>query len=218
MPSILNTRERRVLRYLNKYGFSDIKLTIYLMNIKSSLDQVVSLEQHLIDTVRPNLNVDLVASGSGYHEPMAQEIKEKLRKQRGTPIYIYDGEKFTLLHVFYSKQYMYDTIGISHKTLNNCLYLGVLYLDSLFLSLDTIETDNVNLLTLEQIKALVTSKRELHKLKHPAAKAIHAEFKDDANKNLEFDSLNGLARHLKGDREVIREYLQGIKSGYYRGK
>jgi hypothetical protein len=27
-----------------------------------------------------------------------------------------------------------------------------------------------------------------------------------------------LANHLKGDRQVIREYLKGNKSSYYRGK
>jgi group I intron endonuclease len=64
MPSILKTKARRVLRYLNKYGFSNIKLTIYIMNEKSSLDQVVELEQHFIDSLKPNLNVDLVASSS----------------------------------------------------------------------------------------------------------------------------------------------------------
>ena len=35
---------------------------------------------------------------------------------------------------------------------------------------------------------------------------------------MEFDSLNSLAKHLKGDRQVVRGYLRGIKSGYYRGK
>nr|YP_005351177.1 orf966 [Peltigera malacea]AEK48305.1 orf966 [Peltigera malacea] len=218
MPSILNTKARRVVRHLNKHGFSDIKLTIYLMDIKSSLDQVVSLEQHFIDTLNPSLNVDLVASSSGYHEAMAQEIRKKLRKQRGTPVYIYEAESFTLLHIFDSKQYMYNTISIHHKTLHDCIDLGVLYLDSFFLSLDLLETENVYMLNLDQIKALVKTKRELHKLKHPASKAIFAEFKNDASKNLEFYSLNGLAKHLKGDRKVIREYIQGIKSGYYRGK
>ncbi len=65
MPSILNTKARRVLRYLNKYGISNIKLTIYIMDIESSLDQVVALEQHFIDTLKPNLNVDLFAASSG---------------------------------------------------------------------------------------------------------------------------------------------------------
>jgi hypothetical protein len=58
MPSILKTKARRVLRYFNKYGFTNIKLTIYIM------DNSVSLEQHFIDSYKPNLNVDLVASSS----------------------------------------------------------------------------------------------------------------------------------------------------------
>uniref|UniRef100_UPI0028D54682 hypothetical protein n=1 Tax=Peltigera ponojensis TaxID=162004 RepID=UPI0028D54682 len=220
MPSILNTKARKVLRHLNKHGFSDIKLIIYIMDIKSSLDQVVSLQQHVIDTLNPSINVDLVASSSGYHQPVAQEIGKKLRKQTGTRVYIYEAERFTLLHIFDSKQYMYNTISIHHKTLHDCIDLGVLYLDSFFLSLDLLETEteNVYMLNLDQIKALVKTKRELHKLKQPASKAIFAEFKNDASKNLEFDSLNGLAKHLKGNCKVIREYIQGIKPGYYRGK
>ena len=218
MPSILNTKARRVLRYLNKYGFNNIKLTIYIMDVGSSLDQVVALEQHFIDTLKPNLNVDLVASSSGYHDPMSQELRDKLRKERGTPIYIYDSFTLNLLHIFESKQEMYSSINIHHKSLNDCLDLGTLYLDNFFLSLDLLETVSSNLLTLDELKTLVISKRDLYKIKHPAAKGIHAEFKHDASKNLKFDSLNSLAKHLKGDRQVIRDYLKGSKSGYYRGK
>lgn len=96
MPSILKTKSRRVLRYLNKYGFNNLKLTIYIMDDNSTLDEVVSLEQHFIDTLNANLNVDPVASSSGYHVPMHIEIREKLRKERGTPIYIYNSEDFSL--------------------------------------------------------------------------------------------------------------------------
>lgn len=218
MPSILNTKARRVLRYLNKYGFSNIKLTIYIMDIKSSLDEVVALEQHFIDTLKPNLNVDLVAASSGHHEPMSQEIRDKLRKERGINIFMYDSETLTLLYIFESKQQMYSSIGTHHKTLNDCLDLGTLYLDYFFLSLDLLETEQTNLLTLDQIKTLVENKREIHRFNHPTARAILAEFKDDAGKNLEFNSLNSLARHLRGDRKVIRDYLNGNKFGYYRGK
>lgn len=70
------------------------------------------------------------------------------------------------------------------------------------------ETITTNLLTLDTIKDLVNIKRNLYKVKHPAAKAILAEFKDDTSKNLEFDYLNSSAKHLKGDPQVIREYLQ----------
>ena len=75
MPSIIKTKARRVLRFLgasSKYGFNNIKLTIYIMDEKSSLEQIVELEQHFIDSLKPNLNVDLIASNSGYHDPMSQ--------------------------------------------------------------------------------------------------------------------------------------------------
>lgn len=219
MPSILKTKARRVLRYLNKYGFSNIKLTIYIMDEKSSLEQVVELEQHFIDSLKPNLNVDLVASSSGYHEPMSQEIRDKLRKQRGTAVYLYSVDDFSLLYIFESKQHMYNSINIHHTTLNDCLTIGNLYLDTFFFSLDLIEeSTKTNLLYLDKIQSLVKDKRDTYNFKHPSAKAILAEFKDDSSKNLEFSSLNSLASHLKGDRNVIREYLKGIKSGYYRGK
>ncbi len=114
---------------------------------------------------------------------------------------------------------MYNAINIHHKTLEPLAQdLGSLYLDYFFLSLDLLETICTSLLSEDQIKDLVNVKRNLYKVKHPGAKAILAEFKDYASKNLKFDSLNSLAKHLKGDRQVIREYLQGKKSGYYRGK
>ena len=219
MPSILKTKARRVLRYFNKYGFSNIKLTIYIINENSSLEQVVELEQHFMDTLKPNLNVDPVASSSGYHEPMSQENREKLRKLKGTPVYMYSAEDFTLLHIFGSKQQAYTLISIHHTTLNDCLNSGTTYLDNFFFSLDLIEeSSKTNLLDLNELKSLVSDHREKYNVKHPAAKSILGEFKDDPKKNIEFHSLTSLAKHLKGDRKVIRGYLTGEKSGYYRGK
>ena len=231
MPSILKTKARRVLRYFNKHSFTEIKLTIYIVDYSTDLKELVKLEQHFIDTLNPNLNVDLVASSSGYHEPMNQEIRDKLRKLRGVPspggrvlpsgvpVFIYDVNNFTLLHIFDSKQHMYNSINIHHNTLNDCLDSGRVYLDTFFLSLDEIkESSNINLLTLDEIKDLVKEKRDLYEVKHPAAKAILAEFKDNSNLNKEFSSLSSLAKELKGDRQTIREYLNGTRSGYYRGK
>jgi hypothetical protein len=219
MPSILKTKARRVLRYFNKHGFKDTNLTIYIMDENSSLNQIVKLEQYFIDTFKPSLNVDLIASSSGYHEPMSQEIRDRLRKERGTPIYIYNTENFTLLYIFESKQYTYDAINIHHKTLKNCLDTGTIYLDTFFLSLDQIkESERINLLTLDEIKELINEKRSNYTVKHPASKTILAEFKDDSDKNQLFSSLTSLANHLKGDRQTIRQYLKGERSGYYRGK
>lgn len=114
---------------------------------------------------------------------------------------------------------LFLTINIHHKTLSDCLDSGSIYLDTFFLTLDQIEeSSNINLLTLDEIKVLVKEKRDIYQVKHPAAKAILAEFKDNSSLNREFSSLNSLAKELKGDRQVIREYLNGTKSGYYRGK
>jgi hypothetical protein len=219
MPSILKTKARKVLRYFNKYGFNNIKLTILIVDYSTNIDDLVKLEQYFIDSLKSKLNVDLVASSSGYHEPMDQEIRIRLRKERGIPIYVYGVMDFTLLHIFDSKQHMYNLINIHHNTLNDCLDTGSVYLDEFFFSLDEIEESNrINLLLLEEIIALVKEKRENYIVKHSAAKAILAEFKDDINLNKEFSSLSSLAKALKGDRSVIRSYLNGTKSGYYRGK
>lgn len=219
MPSILKTKARKVLKYLNKYGFNNIKLTILIVDYSTNINDLVKLEQYFIDSLKSNLNVDLVASSSGYHEPMDQEIRIKLRKERGILIYVYNITDFTLLHIFDSKQHMYNSINIHHNTLNDCLDTGSIYLDEFFFSLDEIEESNkINLLSLEEIIALVKEKRDSYTVKHPAAKVILAEFKDDINLNKEFSSLNSLAKALKGDRSVIRSYLNGTKSGYYRGK
>jgi hypothetical protein len=150
---------------------------------------------------------------------MSQEIREKLRRQRGVPVYIYDAKDFTLLYIFESKQQLYSSISMHHDTLKDCLNLGNLYLDSFFFSLDLIEeSPKTNLLSMDEIQILVSDKRDKYNVKHPAAVSILAEFKDEPTKNLEFNSLNSLAKHLKGDRQVIREYLKGEKAGYYRGK
>lgn len=219
MPSILKTKAHKVLPYLNKYGFIDMKLHIYIMDENSSLEQVMELEQYFIDSLKLNLNVDLVASSSEYHEPASQEIREKLRKQRGIPIYMYNIIDLSLIYIFDSKQYTYDCINIHHKTLSDCLNEGSIYLDNFFFSLDLIEeSTKMNLLSLEELKSLVNNKREIYIIKHPKTKTILAEFKDEPTKSLIFDSLNSLASHLKGDRQVIRSYLKGDKSGYYRGK
>nr|YP_009543492.1 GIY-YIG endonuclease [Coniothyrium glycines]AYU74382.1 GIY-YIG endonuclease [Coniothyrium glycines] len=150
---------------------------------------------------------------------LSQEMREKLRKQRGTPVYMYNVEDLNLMYVFGSKQQIYDTINMHHTTLNDSLNLGNIYLDTFFFSLDLIEeSPETNLIDLDQIKSLVSDKRDIYDVKYPSAKSILAEFKDEPKKNLEFNSLNSLAKHLKGDRQVIREYLKGEKQGYYRGK
>ena len=51
MPSILSKADRRVLRYFNKYGFKDVKLSLYLLDDNASIDDVFNLEKYYIDAV-----------------------------------------------------------------------------------------------------------------------------------------------------------------------
>ena len=52
-----------MIRYFNKYGFSQVKLTLFILEEHFTWEQVIELEQYFIDSLSPNLNVDLVAGG-----------------------------------------------------------------------------------------------------------------------------------------------------------
>lgn len=72
IPSILGKADRRVLRYFRKYGFEGVTLTLLILPKGSTSDIAVKLEQYCMDLLSPDLNVDLVASSTGYHEPMSK--------------------------------------------------------------------------------------------------------------------------------------------------
>jgi len=73
MPSILAKADRYVLRYFRKHGFQDVTLTLLILEPGSSFEMAVELEQYCMDMLSPKLNVDMVASSSGYHEPLSEE-------------------------------------------------------------------------------------------------------------------------------------------------
>jgi hypothetical protein len=75
MPSILTRSDRKVLRYFNKYGFTNVKLTLFIMEQTSSWEQIIELEQYYIDTLSPNLNVDLVDSVRAQYTPLQPASK-----------------------------------------------------------------------------------------------------------------------------------------------
>lgn len=47
MPSILSKSDRRVLRYFNKYGFKNVKLTLLILQSSATWKEVISLEQKI---------------------------------------------------------------------------------------------------------------------------------------------------------------------------
>ena len=218
MPSILTRSDRKVLRYFNKYGFTNVKLTLFIMEQTSSWEQIIELEQYFIDTLSPSLNVDLVAGGyKGYHTPMSQEAKDLLRKLRGIPIYIYDTITKSLIFVSDSKEWLYHNIGIHHTSLGNCIDNGSLYLNRFYLSLDFIsEYPYEDILTSDSLVELVDSVRAQYTPKQPTSKGVYAENIIYPELNTCFLSIGEASKKLKGDRGTIRKYLEGKSKGLYR--
>ena len=111
MPSILKNANRRVLYYFRKNGFDNVTLTLHIINPNSTMSSL-KLEQYFIDTLKPNLNVDLSANSTGFHEPMSKYWRDYFRKLRGIGIYIYDVTNGKLVFISDSIQYIADQVGI----------------------------------------------------------------------------------------------------------
>src|SRR5277367_672467 len=219
MPSILSKADRYVLRYFRKYGFNNVKLTLLVMDKIVTIKDILKLEEYYIkSSTEGTLNIER-EPGSGYHKPMSEEARTKLRKIRGLPFYVYDIQIKTLIFIFDSKQFAYNEINIDHRTLNNCLYNGEIFLNKFLFSIEPI-TEFVfeSLVSLEQLKTLIKDQRFLNKSNQLNSKVIYVENKDNPNLNKKFNSISEFARFVKGDRSTIREYLKGNKKGLYRGK
>lgn len=150
---------------------------------------------------------------------MSEEARQKLRKIRGQPFYVYDIQTKSLIFIFDSKQFAYNEINIDHRTLDNCLYNGGLFLNRFFFSIEPI-TEFVfeSLITIESLKILIKDQRLLTKSIQHNSKPIYVENKDNSNLNKVFNSISEFARFIKGDRSTIRAYLYKNKKGLYRGK
>jgi len=216
MPSILANGDRRVLRYFRKYGFKNVKLILYILCSESSREEVIEAEQYFIDLYKSThslLNVDLVAGGSlGYHEPMSEEMRIKLRKVRGIAFFVYDTKTHSLIFKFNSKQHAYDNIHINHTTLNNCLTNGLLYLNRFLFSVESInEFPFEILISLENLKKLIQGIQLKNKSIQKNNKKIYAENIKQPELSRIYNSINSFAKAVKGDRSTIRLYLNNTK-------
>jgi hypothetical protein len=218
LPSILSKADIRVLRYFNKYGFKDVKLSLYILEDNASIDDVFNLEKYYIDSLPKNsiLNVETTPR-SGFHLPMSEEARIKIRKLRGQVFYVYDTSTKTLIFIFDSKQFAYNNINIDHRTLNNCLYEGSLYLNRFMFSLEPIsEFVYESIISLNELKTLIKEQRYTQKSIQSTSKKLYVENITNPSLNREFDSIAQFANYVKGDRGTIRLYINRTK--LYRGK
>nr|YP_009739330.1 GIY-YIG homing endonuclease [Tricholoma bakamatsutake]QIC20173.1 GIY-YIG homing endonuclease [Tricholoma bakamatsutake] len=218
MPSILSKADRRVLRYFNKYGFKDVKLSLYVLEDNASIVDVLNLEKYYIDSYPKEnlLNIENIP-GSGFHLPMSEVARNKLRKFRGQVFYVYDTKTKTLIFIFDSKQFAYDNVNIDHRTLNNCLYEGNLYLNRFMFSLEPIKDFVYEaFISLKELKTLIKEQRYTQKNIQSTSKKIFVVNISNPSLNREFDSISQFAFYVKGDRGTIRSYIDQTK--LYRGK
>ena len=221
MPSILSKADRRVLRYFNKYGFKDVKLSLYILDGTASTDDILNLEKFYIDSFSKKslLNIESTPR-SCFHLPMSEEARIRLRKLRGQAFYVYDTQTKTLIFIFDSKQFAYDNINIDHRTLNDCLYEGSLYLNRFMFSLEPInEFAYEAIISLNELKTLIKEQRYTQKSIQFTSKKIYVENITNPALNREFDSISQFAKYVKGDRGTIRLYINQARSDkLYRGK
>ena len=103
--------------------------------------------------------------------------------------------------------------------MDNCLYNGNLYLDRFLFTLEPLlEFNFESLINIEELKCLITEQRYKFKVKQPASKMIYVENISSPFLNKHFDSISSFANSVKGDKSTIRDYVNGKKTGLYRGQ
>lgn len=207
MPSILACANRPVLKYLLVNSFNNVTLTIHSLN-PNSVITTLQLEQYFIDSLKPNLNVDLSAKSTAFHEPLSR--REYFSNIRGTGIFIYDIKTGCLVFTSASLQYLEDFLSIHKNTVHKYSIQGKLFLGRFWLSLDILpELNNSKPLDLESFKALLTQCRmEQDKSKgKPQSKQILAQNSLNPTLTKTYSSIKAFAAAVKGDRGTIRSYL-----------
>ena len=216
MPSIIADGGRRVYRYFKEYGYSYLQLTLHILPVGSTTVQITELEQYYIDTLSPDLNVDPVAGGlDGFHEPMSQEQRDRLQKERGLIVYVYDTLLGGLIHTFLSKTVLYSSLSIHHKTLNKCLESGVKYLDRFVFSYTVLQQYTKDMvLSVFDLDSLIEEVKKQYTVVQPARRPILAENVLHPELSGQYGGINEFAKAVKGDRSSIRSHVD--KGTLYR--
>lgn len=215
-PSIQQSKARRVLRHFNKHGFEGVTLYLCVLELGSTDQMAMELEQFFIDSLKPNLNVDLIAAGSGYHEPMSPEWRDYFRRLRGTKVFIYDMSTFSCLFVADSIQFIIDTFGIHRSTINKSAIDGVYYHNRFFFSFDPIIEMSESLLSVAELQVMMKEVQEsplARVLAHPHRKTIYVENVLHPHQSAYWPSISAFAKSVDGDRSTIRTYISGNKVG-----
>lgn len=219
MPSVLAKAYRRVLLYFRKYGFEGVTLTLLVMESGSTIEMAVQLEQYFMDLLSPDLNVDVVASSSGYHEPMSENWRKYFRLVRGTKVFIYDTVSSQLIFKCNSIQYLIDHAHLHRATIQYYASTGELFLGRFIIAFEPLsEMVNESIVEIGTFSKLLNTLRvENSVLSQPDRKPIFAENVFHPELSKEYSSNGEFSRVVKGDRGTIRQYVNGQRTGqHYR--
>lgn len=216
IPSILQGANRKVLHYFRVNGFDNVILTLHVINPESNLSSL-ELEQYFIDNLKPNLNVDISAKSTGFHEPISEYWRNYFRKIRGTGIYIYDVRSAKLVFASDSIQYIVDNLGIHRSTIIKYASGTELFLDRFRFIQDLLpELDNSSWMTLEQFKKHFSECRlafDTSKIQ-PRSKQILAENVSKPSLTKVYSSITSFSKDVKGDKQTIRKYINSDNTLY----
>ncbi len=112
--------------------------------------------------------MDIVAGGyNGYHTPMSEEAKHRLRKLKGKTVYLYDTVTKTLIYISDSKQWLNSNIKIHHVSLYNCLNNAKLFLERfIFSNYPIYEFPYESILTEQELIDLIETVKAQYKPKN----------------------------------------------------
>jgi hypothetical protein len=207
----------KVRNYLNKYGFSSVRLILFIFREKHTFNELVNAEQTFLDFLKPTLNLDSRATPSRYNQVMQSQTYEKFLKNRSHSVAVFDSITNELLWVFETKQFCIKAMNIHHSTLNKCVNTKATYLNNFRFSV----TDKTNgpYKNLNNFLDLVKEKRKQFKsYKHRNKKAQKVCMEHIINPafSRRFESQRDCAKFLNADRETIRKYIKNPELGYFR--
>ena len=171
----------------------------------------------MIDTLCPDLNVDLIAGGmKGYHAPMSEAARLKLRIERGIGFYVYDAVKLEFLYYFDSIQNARLLIRAHRATVIKCLNTNFLFVGRFVFSTELLSNYTYGLsLSLQDLQRRIERARLNYIPVQPASKTVLAENVIHPELTAVFPTITDFARAVGGNRSTARRYLNGSKGKLY---
>ena len=167
----------RLARAIKKHGIHNFRVVIVIFPNQVSADLLTLLEQFFFDTLNPEYNhAPIAGSTAGVQHkeghgkgPKPADFGDRMRKAKGTPVYLYDFNDI-LLCIFDSMTQASKYRDISRDKVNNLLtdnnpnrsQLGVGYI-----TLIANASNQMPTMTLEQVTELVLRDRLNNPNQHP---------------------------------------------------